>query len=878
MTTGNIQGKNLKRGLLLVMALCLALALLTAAPARAADSGQCRDQAWIQLPSDDILAFLSSDYDQTIAPSVAIAENYAVIVWPTVNSGGTSKYQAAVGQVMTDDLGTFVWFNTNKVHSVPVSAAVSRPSVAINDGGQVILAFEAPRQSISYQACRVAGSGDSLGLDCGQVHPEIAHGQDPSVALFKNGGAVIVYENSVFQELWYRAGSFNAGGLAVDWGGDDYYDSGANPYVAVDQGGDSVVEVHHASADVLYPHKLFIKVGKHHAGAKTISWGGSQGYESDGNSRPTVAVSGGTVIEFHQAHSHQRTYYRFGAYNGDSVSWQGGSDRRCWGSGDDGDSLPCVAASRDGKLLMSFLNPTTSPYTMVFGGIGAMGYDHVCPWPTVTTSPVSNITPTAAVSGGKVTPPGYSPVTARGVCWSTSPNPTVSDDSHTSDGAGVGSFISHLGNLMPQTGYWLRAYATNSQGAGYGDSVYFHTGQGAPTALTFLPWFVTSDAALAAGAVLHGGGVEVRDRGLCWSTLPNPTIDGDHMSAGSGLGGFEEFITGLTPDATYYLRAYGSNEYGVGYGANLTFKTLHPSLATVYTADPLGITASSATLGGEVASQGSDPVFERGVVWDTAPMPNLNNQRVPMGSGAGEFSQNLTGLADETTYYLRAYAINDSGHSFGQEKIFTASSDALPRVITTAPYGETATSALSGGYVTNSGQSPVTARGVCWSTAPKPDLSGPHSQDGQGMGGFHSVLSGLAQETAYYVRAYATNGAGTSYGEEYYFNSPHPAAPTVQTLALSDLSADSVQVGGEVVTQGGGPVTARGVCWSTAPHPRLRDNVVNAGAGLGQFSATIGGLQAETVYYARAFASNDYGTAYGHVVRFRTTFCPYPCR
>jgi hypothetical protein len=53
---------------------------------------------------------------------------------------------------------------------------------------------------------------------------------------------------------------------------------------------------------------------------------------------------------------------------------------------------------------------------------------------------------------------------------------------------------------------------------------------------------------------------------------------------------------------------------------------------------------------------------------------------------------------------------------------------------------------------------------------------------------------------------------------------------------------------------------------------------VSAGSGLGQFNATIGGLMPETAYYARAYATNEYGTAYGHILHFRTTFCPHPCR
>lgn len=88
--------------------------------------------------------------------------------------------------------------------------------------------------------------------------------------------------------------------------------------------------------------------------------------------------------------------------------------------------------------------------------------------PTVITGSVSNITTTTATCGGEVTSSGGSTVTARGVCWSTSQNPTVAD-SHTSDGNGIGSFNSNITGLTPSTTYYVRAYATNSDGTAYGE-------------------------------------------------------------------------------------------------------------------------------------------------------------------------------------------------------------------------------------------------------------------------------------------------------------------------------------------------------------------------------------------------------------------------
>jgi len=94
--------------------------------------------------------------------------------------------------------------------------------------------------------------------------------------------------------------------------------------------------------------------------------------------------------------------------------------------------------------------------------------------PTVTTTAVSSITTTTAESGGNVTNDGGASVTARGVCWSTSENPTISD-SKTTDGTGTGEFTSSITGLSPGTTYYVRAYATNSAGTGYGEQRSFTT-------------------------------------------------------------------------------------------------------------------------------------------------------------------------------------------------------------------------------------------------------------------------------------------------------------------------------------------------------------------------------------------------------------------
>ena len=94
--------------------------------------------------------------------------------------------------------------------------------------------------------------------------------------------------------------------------------------------------------------------------------------------------------------------------------------------------------------------------------------------PMVSTLPLSNITSNTAVCGGNVSSNGGVEVTARGVCWSTTPNPTITDN-RTVDSCGIGQFISNIIDLRAHTTYYVRAYATNSIGTAYGEETSFTT-------------------------------------------------------------------------------------------------------------------------------------------------------------------------------------------------------------------------------------------------------------------------------------------------------------------------------------------------------------------------------------------------------------------
>jgi len=292
--------------------------------------------------------------------------------------------------------------------------------------------------------------------------------------------------------------------------------------------------------------------------------------------------------------------------------------------------------------------------------------------------------------------------------------------------------------------------------------------------------------------------------------------------------------------------------------------------ASVLTADVTNITQTTATSGGDVTSDGGAPVTARGVCWSISSYPTTADNHTISGSDTGTFVSTMTGLTGGTNYFVRAYAINSAGTSYGNEVTFITLT--LPAVTTNTVTNITETTAISGGTVTSDGGDPVIARGVCWSTSSNPTTAGNHTINGSDTGTFVSTLTGLTAGTIYYVRAYATNSAGTSYGNEVTFITL--TLPTVTTDTVTNITETTAISGGTVTSDGGTPVTTRGVCCSISPNPTIADNYTIDGSGTGNFVSNLTGLATATFYHVRAYATNSLGTSYGNEVTFITLTLP----
>ena len=126
------------------------------------------------------------------------------------------------------------------------------------------------------------------------------------------------------------------------------------------------------------------------------------------------------------------------------------------------------------------------------------------------------------------------------------------------------------------------------------------------------------------------------------------------------------------------------------------------------------------------------------------------------------------------------------------------------------------------------------------------------------------------------MRAYATNGQGTSYGQQQTFTTLVLTEPSIILNSISDITFTTAVCNSTVTADGNAPVTARGVCWKTNGIPTLSDSHTTDGTGLGSYTSNITGLTPGTTYFVRAYATNIQGTKYSQYQSFTTPVLSLP--
>jgi uncharacterized protein (TIGR02145 family) len=450
-------------------------------------------------------------------------------------------------------------------------------------------------------------------------------------------------------------------------------------------------------------------------------------------------------------------------------------------------------------------------------------------YPTVTTNIVNAISYSAAKSGGNITSDGGANITHRGIVWSNNPKPDTSLPTKTINGNGIGTFSSILSNLQPNTTYYLRAYATNNVGTGYGDDIKFTTliaPMGSPC-----PGTLTEDIdGNLYNTVLIGNQCWFKENLRTTKFKEGTIIPLDQTGGLNGNGNDQKWTTFSSGVRTLYNNDT-KNLNTLGYLYNWFAASDSEGLCPTgwhLPSDSEWKTLANILGGNDIAGGKMKTVSG----WLNPNLSATNESGFSGLSGGLRFDNDgsFFGLG-QTGYWWSSTSFNSNTAvarflknsdsvlgfiEFDNQAGFsvrclkdstTAPTGNLPTIITTQVNGITHNSATSGGNITSDGGFPVTSRGVVWSTSSEPTVSlSTKANNGAGTGSFSSSLSSLSPNTTYYVRAYATNNEGTGYGKDVSFSTTSsidglscPETPTVKDI--DNNSYNTVKIGNQCWTK-----------------------------------------------------------------------------
>lgn len=523
----------------------------------------------------------------------------------------------------------------------------------------------------------------------------------------------------------------------------------------------------------------------------------------------------------------------------------------------------------------------------------------------ITTTPISSTTVKSdtAIAGGNISSDGGEGIIERGVVWSVTPNPTTSvKERRKAKSGGIGAFSMVIDTLLPFTDYYVRAYAINYYGTVYGQQVPLKTLKGVPRFGTSTTISKDAYSMKLSTTITNNGGDPVTDKGFCYSLKANPSVSLANTKVVSVPGSsnfYEATIPDLQAKTTYYIRPYATSAQGTGYGKEFQVTTeVGPPIL-----DPVNIfdvEDTSVRLRMAVTSAEGGTIGRRGFVVSTSPsypepfIYDLSKGSVVIYEGTeirtitegpskiGIFEVVLRNLNKGTTYYVRAFAGNESpinsGITHSARIAFTTKGP--PSVKNLNIFDLSYYFFRARGTILGDGQSPITERGFYVSAnssvfGDKFFAGGP-----LGIGDFIADIPGRNAGTTYFVRTFASNRYGESVDTNpMIINTPANTPPVINNAPKNiGFTGKILSVTGSVDSDGGLPILERGFYYSSSnPSPGPGDSrisQVNGPYSTGDYASTVstGLVFGNVLYYIRSYARNSIGfnVTPGPVNTFRT--------
>jgi hypothetical protein len=411
--------------------------------------------------------------------------------------------------------------------------------------------------------------------------------------------------------------------------------------------------------------------------------------------------------------------------------------------------------------------------------------------PTLTTQGVTETTSTSAVFRGSITYKGNPEFTEAGFVYSTSQELKIEGGAlekgakkltaSVSDNA----FRAEPKDLQPNATYYVVAYAKNELGYGYGGEEMFSTGISKTQVTTSAPDPIGSSTATLNATIVFAGNPEYSERGFCYSKTETPTIADKHPVDGKS-DVYSLPVSNLSFRTKYYVRAYAIQSGVPEFGDIIDFTT--PWVDAVVTTSAPEVGANSVMLRGHVSSEGDPAYTERGFCYNKTGNPTIANKYPEGGRGVGDFHKEISNLDYETTYYVKAYVLQNNTPVYGELQTFKKSWKKAD-IETYAVTNIEADFATFNGKINDIGQPECSEHGFVYSSTRQIPTTGDNLIRRTGYATAYSVnVDGLSSNTTYYVRAYAIQPGDPTpvYGGVQQFTTGTP--PQVETLPVTDVT------------------------------------------------------------------------------------------